>query len=46
MDDLTPLGVAMACSLLKALGGDPNAIQGYGKGAVVGALGELEHGAL
>lgn len=46
MDDLKPLGVAMAGALLKALGGDPGAIQGYGKGAVIGASGELEHGAL
>jgi hypothetical protein len=46
MDDLSPLGVAMAASLLKALGNDPAAIQGYGKGAIVGAAGELEHGAL
>lgn len=46
MDDLTPLGVAMAGSLLKALGGDPAAIQGYGKGAIIGSAGELEHGAL
>ncbi|HAP12004.1 MAG TPA: hypothetical protein DCR50_14300, partial [Afipia sp.] len=46
LDDLKPLGVAMAGVLLKALGGDPGAIQGYGKGAVIGASGELEHGAL
>lgn len=46
MDDLNPLGVEMARSLLKALGGDPSRIQGYGKGAIVGSAGELEHGAL
>ena len=46
MDDLTPLGVSMAGSLLKALGGEPAAIQGYGKGAIIGSSGELEHGAL
>ena len=46
MDDLTPLGVSMAGSLLKALGGDPAAVQGYGKGAIIGSAGELEHGAL
>ncbi|MFC0241814.1 amino acid synthesis family protein [Rhodopseudomonas telluris] len=46
MDDLTPLGVALAGELLKALGGDAKAIDGYGKGAIVGANGELEHGAL
>lgn len=46
MDDLNPLGVEMARSLLKALGNDPSRIQGYGKGAIVGSAGELEHGAL
>ena len=46
MDDLTPLGIAMAGALLKALGGDPAAVQSYGKGAIIGAAGELEHGAL
>lgn len=46
MDDLTPLGVTMAGSLLKALGGDPATVQGYGKGAIIGSAGELEHGAL
>ena len=46
MDDLAPLGLAMANALLSALGGDPAAIQGYGKGAIIGSAGELEHGAL
>jgi hypothetical protein len=46
MDDLSPLGAAMAASLVKALGNDPALIQGYGKGAIVGSAGELEHGAL
>ncbi|ABD06373.1 Protein of unknown function DUF1185 [Rhodopseudomonas palustris HaA2] len=46
MDDLTPLGVALAGELLQALGGDAKSIDGYGKGAIVGAAGELEHGAL
>jgi hypothetical protein len=46
MDDLTPLGLAMAKSLVAALGNDPQLIQGYGKGAIVGSAGELEHGAL
>ncbi len=45
MKDLEPLGLRMANSLLDALGGVKN-IQGYGKGAIVGANGELEHGAL
>src|SRR5580692_10917631 len=46
MDDLTPLGVAMARALLVALGGDPARVHSYGKGAIVGSAGELEHGAL
>lgn len=41
-----PLGAMMARRLLDALGGDPARIEGYGKGAIVGAAGELEHGAL
>ena len=45
-DDLKPLGLDMARALIAALGGDPKAIQGYGKGAIVGAAGEIEHGAL
>ena len=46
MDDLKPLGLVMATQLVAALGGDPTMIEGYGKGAIVGAAGELEHGAL
>ncbi len=46
MEDLKPLGLRMATDLIKALGGNPKAIEGYGKGAVVGAGGEIEHGAL
>jgi hypothetical protein len=46
MDDLKPLGLEMARTLVKALGGDAKAVEGYGKGAIVGASGELEHGAL
>jgi len=46
MDDLKPLGLEMAGSLVSALGGDPKRIEGYGKGAIVGSAGELEHGAL
>jgi hypothetical protein len=45
-DDLKPLGLEMAKALIAALGGDPKAIEGYGKGAIVGAAGEIEHGAL
>ena len=46
MEDLNPLGLEMANTLVAALGGDPKAIEGYGKGAIVGQAGELEHGAL
>jgi len=46
MKALEPLGLDLARRLLNALGGDPKAIQGYGKGAIVGAGGEIEHGAL
>ena len=45
MDDLKPLGLQMANDLVTALGG-AKLIEGYGKGAIVGAAGELEHGAL
>lgn len=46
MGDLKPLGQAMARDLVAALGGDPGIVEGYGKGAIVGADGEIEHGAL
>jgi len=46
MEALNPLGLEMANRLVAALGGDPKVVQGYGKGAIVGAAGELEHGAL
>jgi len=46
MEDLKPLGLDMAKSLVNALGGDPKIVEGYGKGAIVGQAGELEHGAL
>jgi hypothetical protein len=46
MEDLKPLGLRMATDLIQALGGGPGAIEGYGKGAIVGAGGEIEHGAL
>src|ERR1700688_4319028 len=32
MDDLKPLGLEMARSLVAALGGDPKVVEGYGKG--------------
>jgi hypothetical protein len=46
MDDLKPLGLEMARTLVTALGGDAKSIEAYGKGAIVGSAGELEHGAL
>lgn len=46
MDALKPLGLEMSKRLIIALGGDAKAVQGFGKGAIVGTAGELEHGAL
>ncbi len=46
MVDLNPLGLEMAKSLVTVLGGDLRTIEGYGKGAIVGSSGEIEHGAL
>lgn len=46
MDDLKPLGFEMATRLVHLLGGDHTTVQGYGKGAIIGAGGEVEHGAL
>jgi len=46
MEDLKPLGLEMARNLVAALGGCSDAIEGYGKGAIVGSAGEIEHGAL
>jgi hypothetical protein len=46
MEELKPLGLELASRLLKTLEHGAAAIQGYGKAAIVGADGELEHGAL
>jgi Amino acid synthesis len=46
MDELKPLGLELARRVLGALAIAPTAVQGYGKAAIVGASGELEHGAL
>lgn len=46
MDALKPLGLELTKRLVAALGNDPKAIEAYGKGALIGAGGELEHGAL
>src|ERR1700682_515378 len=40
MDDLKPLGLEMARSLVAALGGDPKVVEGYGKGAIIGSARE------
>ena len=46
MEDLKPLGMAMAKELIAAMGVPPEGIEGYGKGAIVGEGGETEHAAL
>ena len=46
MDALQPLGLKLAQQLLAAMAVPADAIQGYGKGAIIGEAGELEHGAL
>jgi hypothetical protein len=46
MEALSPLGLDMSRRLLAAMAVAPGQIEGYGKGAIVGAAGELEHGAL
>lgn len=45
MEDLKPLGTVMSTRLITAMGGK-DCVDGYGKGAIVGENGELEHGAL
>jgi len=45
MEDLKPLGITMAERLIELLGG-ANQIEAYGKGALIGEAGEIEHGAL
>ena len=47
IEALKPEGLNMSTRLAEALaGGDVSAIEAYGKGAIVGEAGELEHGAL
>ena len=45
METLKPLGLEMTDRLIAAMGGK-NGIDGYGKGAIVGEAGEVEHSAL
>lgn len=46
MDALNDVGLQMARRLIQAMQLEPAQIESYGKGAIVGAAGELEHGAL
>jgi len=46
MEALNALGPQLAHQLLKAMAVQREQIEGYGKGAIVGAAGEQEHGAL
>jgi hypothetical protein len=46
MEALNAVGTQMAHRLLQAMDVTREQIEGYGKGAIVGAAGELEHGAL
>ena len=46
MEALNPLGLQMAQQLQKAMDVPVERIEGYGKGAIIGSAGELEHGAL
>ena len=46
MAALNPVGLDLARRLLAAMGVAAAQIQGYGKGAIIGAAGEQEHGAL
>lgn len=46
MEALNPTGLEMAERLVKAMGVTPDDIESYGKGAIVGSAGELEHGAM
>ncbi len=46
MEALKPLGLECSTRLLQALGGDAAKVEAYGKGSLIGASGELEHGAL
>lgn len=46
MDALTPVGIDMAERLRQAMDVPVERIESYGKGAIVGSAGEIEHGAL
>jgi hypothetical protein len=46
MKELEPIGLRLARELLDAMACSADDIEAYGKGAIVGVDGELEHGAL
>ena len=46
MEPLKPIGLELSQRLVAALGGDAKRIEAYGKGAIVGSAGEIEHSAL
>ena len=46
MEALNSVGLDMTKRLIAAMGVVARDIEGYGKGAIIGAAGELEHGAL
>ncbi len=46
MEALKPLGLECSRRLVEALGNDITKIEAYGKGAIVGSAGEIEHSAL
>jgi hypothetical protein len=46
MEKLNDVGIRLAHELLDRLDVPPEKIEGYGKGAIIGSSGELEHGAL
>src|SRR3954454_9695814 len=46
MESLNPVGIEMTRRLLAAMRVSSEQIEGYGKGAIIGADGEIEHGAL
>src|SRR5690606_7357630 len=45
MEELNDVGLDMAKRLVAAMGVEPDDIESYGKGSIVGGAGELEHGA-
>ncbi|SLN26951.1 amino acid synthesis family protein [Oceanibacterium hippocampi] len=46
IEALNPHGLAMAKKLLAAMQARPDEIEAYGKGAIIGTAGEVEHGAV